>query len=95
MDTKINYKSKYIAIAIVFGHARILHTTTDSTLCSYGVPRWEDDLGTDFGQVDIPHPTADIILIVDIDDATYNRLYGVDDGDPYGDIYGADDGNDD
>lgn len=79
----INYKFKYIAIAIVFGRARILHTTTESTLCSYGVPRWEDAYGIDFGQVDIPHPIVDIISITKIDDDLYDQLL-TDNGDNYG-----------
>lgn len=81
MDTQINYRSKYLAIAIIAGRiAKILHTTTESTLSSYGVPRWEDDWGNDYGQVDMPDFLTDIISIAEIDDDLYYRLY-VDDGD--------------
>lgn len=82
MDTKINYNSKYIALAIVDGRrAKVLHTTTDSTLCSYGVPRWEDDIGMDYGQVDMPDVLIGIISIAEIDGDLYDRLYGAGDGD--------------
>lgn len=79
--TAINYGSKYIALAIVDGRrAEVLHTTTDSMLCSYGIPRWEDDWGNDYGQIEMHDLSIRIVSIAEIDDDLYDRLYG-DDGD--------------
>lgn len=73
--TVINYKSKYLAIALVAGRAIVLHTTTESPMYSYGIPHWEDDNGTDYGQIELPDMSIRIVSITEVDEEMYDMLY--------------------
>ena len=64
----IDNKNRYLAIAIVGYTAKLLHTTRETNLSSYGMQRWVDENGWDYGQIDIPDLLITFIAIVHISD---------------------------
>ena len=62
----IDRKKRYLAIAIVGSTARLLHTTSETPLSSYGMQRWVDEDGDDYGPIDLPDSLITFIAIVHI-----------------------------
>ena len=62
----IDNKNRYLAIAIVGSTAKLLHTTENTPMGSYGMQRWVDEDGYDYGPIDRPDLRATFIEIVHI-----------------------------
>ena len=72
--TQIDNSKRYIALAIYKYDLIILRTTRKSTWCSYGLQRWCDDFGYDYGQIDMPYLGVDFLSISEIPDEVANKI---------------------
>ena len=64
----IDDKNRYLAIAIVGYTAKLLHTGRETNLSSYGMQRWVDEDGYDYGPIYSPDFVVTFISIVHISD---------------------------
>lgn len=62
----IDPNKRYLAIAIVGSTAKLLHTTENTPMGSYGMQRWVDEDGDDYGPIDLPDLLITFIAIVHI-----------------------------
>lgn len=70
----LDNSKRYLALAMIRDRPIVLHTTRDSIWCSYGIQRWVDDSGDDFGQIDMPYLGVIFLSIVEIPDEIADKI---------------------